>query len=87
MGAASQRAAFGVQHEPGTNEHHPRQGRSLFGFAFPLDAQFGEKTRSRRRGLGDELVAARAVVPNGGSIDEDRGRTRQAADRRHEASR
>ena len=49
-------------------------------FLFPVARELGEKAGARRRGLGEDLVAAIAVVADRRRADQDAGLRRQAAD-------
>ena len=65
---ARERAARWMQHDAAPHEDNAREGRGLFRFALPLDAQLRQKVRSRRRRLGDGRGAPVPVIADAGRI-------------------
>ena len=82
------RALVAIERETGADDDEARRGRlDLAGFGFPFDAQPREKVRAGGRRFGDGLVAARTVITNCRTADEDSGRVRAGRDRAHERAR
>jgi len=71
---ARQRAAALIQHDTGAQQHHARaKGAGLRRLLLPLHAKVREEIGRcpGRRGLIDLAIAGIAVVPDGGSVEQD----------------